>query len=169
MSKSPSCPCGSGVSYARCCRPLHRGEREAESAEQLMRSRYAAFAEKQAEYLWETLHPGHEDRAIGHDSAVAAIKETAAEHRYVGLTVLDTAPPDEAGLARVLFHARVFRKGVDRSFVELSEFARADGLVAGAVGTEATSGWRYLRGEAVPAREIAAIPGLTIASFRSRG
>jgi len=99
-------------------------------------------------------------------------------HRYVGPPVPDTAPPDEAGLARVLFHARVFRKGVDRSFVELSEFARADaavgvvegaapGVGAGVVG--ATGGWRYLRGEAVPAREIAAIPGLTIASFRARG
>lgn len=145
-----------------------------------MRSRYAAFAEKQAEYLWATLHPGHEDRALGHDSAIAGIKETAAEHRYVGLTVLDTAGPDEGGIARVLFHARVFRKGVDRSFVELSEFAREDAPAGGGAsvpsegtargaGSAATGGWRYLRGEAVPAREIPAIAGLTIASFRSRG
>jgi SEC-C motif-containing protein len=124
-----------------------------------MRSRFAAFAEKEGEYLWRTLHPEHEDRALGHDSALAAIRATAAEHRYVGLTILDAAGPDASGIARVLFHARVFRKGVDLSFVELSEFARE-----GEAGP-----WRYLRGEAAPARELPAIAGLTIAGFAARG
>ena len=37
------CPCG-GDRYGSCCAPLHRGERQAATAEQLMRSRYSAYA-----------------------------------------------------------------------------------------------------------------------------
>lgn len=122
-----------------------------------MRSRFAAFAEKQHDYLWRTLHPEHEDRALGEPSALAAIRETAREHRYVGLAILDTEPEDDAGIARVLFHARVFRKGVDMSFVELSDFAR-----------EGEGGpWRYLRGDARPARELGPFTSMTTAAFRA--
>lgn len=37
------CPCGGGA-YASCCRPLIVGEQLADTAQQLMRSRYSAFA-----------------------------------------------------------------------------------------------------------------------------
>jgi len=37
-----------------CCAPLLQGQAEAESAEQLMRSRYTAFATKNVDYLYET-------------------------------------------------------------------------------------------------------------------
>ena len=39
-----ACPCGSLLAYAVCCGPLLTGERHAETAEALMRSRYTAFA-----------------------------------------------------------------------------------------------------------------------------
>jgi uncharacterized protein YchJ len=38
------CPCGLGDDYDRCCGRLHRGA-PASTADQLMRSRYSAFAE----------------------------------------------------------------------------------------------------------------------------
>ena len=37
------CPCGSGLTYGKCCEPLHEGE-PAASPEALMRSRYTAYA-----------------------------------------------------------------------------------------------------------------------------
>ena len=37
------CPCGSDAEYGVCCGPLHTGESSATTAEQLMRSRYAAY------------------------------------------------------------------------------------------------------------------------------
>jgi SEC-C motif-containing protein len=52
-----SCPCGSAVGYHLCCGPLHHGERQAETAEELMRSRYSAFACGDADYLFRTWHP----------------------------------------------------------------------------------------------------------------
>ncbi len=53
----PSCPCGSGDAYDACCGRFHRGAGHAASAEELMRSRYAAFAVGDAAYLWRTWHP----------------------------------------------------------------------------------------------------------------
>jgi SEC-C motif-containing protein len=53
----PSCPCGSGAQFAVCCQPLHRGERQAGTAEELMRSRYSAYAVGDLDYVWRTWHP----------------------------------------------------------------------------------------------------------------
>jgi SEC-C motif-containing protein len=50
------CPCGSD-SYDTCCGPLHRGEKTAATAEQLMRSRYSAFAVGERDYLVDTWAP----------------------------------------------------------------------------------------------------------------
>lgn len=99
-----------------------------------MRARFAAFAIGDAEYLWRTLHPDHEDRARPKDEVIRALRETSRALRFMRLAIL------EARDCRVLFRAAVFEKGKDRSFVELSTFARVD--------AEGESGWRYLSGEA---------------------
>jgi SEC-C motif-containing protein len=51
------CPCGSGPSYDECCGPLHRGERQAATAEELMRSRYAAYVVGEPDHVFRTWHP----------------------------------------------------------------------------------------------------------------
>jgi SEC-C motif-containing protein len=154
---SPECPCGSGERYARCCGPLHRGEREARDAEALMRSRYAAFAKKEAAYLLRTLHPDHEDRGLPEAEVLRRLRASAGTLRYLGLAILDRRGPDADGIAQVLFLARVFEKGRDLSFVELSDFAH-DG-----------EGWRYLRGAGVPAAQFRGDPrALTIEAFLSQ-
>jgi len=56
-TKVPSvCPCCSGKAYSECCGPLHSGEGRATSAEQLMRSRFSAFAVGDAAYLLRSWH-----------------------------------------------------------------------------------------------------------------
>ncbi|GAA3667365.1 YchJ family protein [Microbacterium marinilacus] len=57
MSIAEPCPCGSGRVYAACCGPLHSGARLAETPEELMRSRYSAYAKHDAEHLLRTWHP----------------------------------------------------------------------------------------------------------------
>ena len=52
-----ACPCGSGDLYAACCGPLHDGVRQAETPEQLMRSRYSAYAKGRGDYVFRTWHP----------------------------------------------------------------------------------------------------------------
>lgn len=130
------CPCHSGLPYRSCCKPFHDGA-EAPDATALMRSRYAAFSVGDGPYLLRTLHPEHEDRKLPEAEALAALTDSARTFRYMGLTVLAHDTTDT--LSRVLFHARLFEKGKDRSFVELARF-RHDGV-----------GLRYVDGDLLPA------------------
>jgi SEC-C motif-containing protein len=69
------------------------------------------------------------------------LRDACSANRYMGLRVLETHGADAQGVARVIFAARVLRRGRDLSFVECSEFLH-DG-----------KGWRYLRGDALPPGE----------------
>lgn len=142
-----SCPCGGGE-YAGCCGPLHTGERDAGSPEQLMRSRYSAFAVQDADYLFRTLHTGHPDREGGQDGSafIEGLRASFGQLRYGGLKVLDCAAPDAHGTAQVLFLARVSQHRLDRSFVEQSDFAQEDGQ------------WRYLAGTTRPLSGLSHAP-----------
>ncbi len=53
------CPCGSSKQYSECCEPLHKGVQKAQTSEQLMRSRYSAFALGEAAYLLKTSMSKH--------------------------------------------------------------------------------------------------------------
>lgn len=57
MTLQPTCPCGSETAYDGCCGRLHRGAAQAETAEELMRSRYAAYAVGDTDYVFRTWHP----------------------------------------------------------------------------------------------------------------
>lgn len=57
MTTTERCPCGSGTGFAGCCEPLLEGVRQAGTAVELMRSRYAAFAIGDGNYLFRTWHP----------------------------------------------------------------------------------------------------------------
>ena len=52
-----SCPCCSGKLYEECCELFHSKKEFPKTAEELMRSRYAAFAIPNGDYLWETTLP----------------------------------------------------------------------------------------------------------------
>ena len=73
------CPCLSGLPYAECCEPRHRGESDAPTAEQLMRSRFSAFAVGDAAFLKATWHP----------STRPAVLELDPELRWYRLDILD--------------------------------------------------------------------------------
>jgi SEC-C motif-containing protein len=45
------CLCGSTLEFSKCCERYHRGEKNATTAEQLMRSRFTAYAKQNSEYL----------------------------------------------------------------------------------------------------------------------
>lgn len=129
---NPDCPCGSGLRYAACCRRWHRGD-EPPDAITLMRSRFAAFAVGDPDYLWRTLHPDHPERASDRVKYTGDIRRARQSLKYARLRVLDHDGRDDE--ARVLFHAELYERGKDRSFLELSTFRRT------------AEGWRYLSGE----------------------
>jgi SEC-C motif-containing protein len=49
------CPCGTRLAYAVCCEPLHNESIVALTPEQLMRSRYSAYAFAKIAYIQKTM------------------------------------------------------------------------------------------------------------------
>ncbi|WP_428815062.1 YchJ family protein [Streptomyces albus subsp. chlorinus] len=75
------CPCGRGTAYAECCGRFHRGEAVPAVPEELMRSRYTAFAVGDAAYLSRTWHPGTRPARL----------DLADGPRWTGLEILATS------------------------------------------------------------------------------
>jgi SEC-C motif-containing protein len=154
MSKKP-CPCSSGTSYAECCAPYHERKLHAQEGELLVRSRYSAFALGKIDYLYDTLHDDHPDRRHAPDQILAALRAASASFKYMGLTIVESEPRDRDGYCRVLYLARIFRRGEDVSFLELAEFLH-DGV-----------GLRYRNGKIKDGKGLRAPPaGASIATFR---
>jgi SEC-C motif-containing protein len=110
-----------------------------------MRSRYAAFALGLGEYLVRTLASTHPDRALPPDELARDLSRAPQRQRFTGLRIVRASSSGDSG--QVLFLARIFERGVDRSFGELSTFVREAGA------------WRYASGELVPVEELGDEPG----------
>jgi SEC-C motif-containing protein len=110
--------------------------REASTPEALMRSRYSAFARGLGGYLVRTLASDHPDRAQDEATLSLALSRAKDTQRFLGLTILDSRIEGEHG--EVAFHARIFERGLDRSFTERSRFRKEAG------------GWRYAGGVTEP-------------------
>jgi SEC-C motif domain protein len=110
------CPCGSRLTYERCCERWRAGE-AAPDAEALMRSRYTSFVLKRDDYLLATWHPSTRPLEISPD---------AFERRWLGLKVLrrEQLSPDSAV---VEFIARYKASGRTHELRETSRFVREDG------------------------------------------
>lgn len=124
------CPCLSGSSYQACCGLLHQGKQTAETAEQLMRSRYSAFVMQHSEYLQSTLHPTQRQ-----PDDIASFQQIMQTTHWLGLTIVDHVQDgDEAEVEFIAFYA-------DHPLGQLHErsrFCRQDGQ------------WFYLEGEFLP-------------------
>lgn len=64
------CPCGLPATYADCCGRLHRGQARATTAEQLMRSRFSAFAVQDEAYLLDSWDPETRPADVEFDPAM---------------------------------------------------------------------------------------------------
>jgi SEC-C motif-containing protein len=98
-----------------------------------MRSRYAAFALGLGAYLVETLSADHPDREHDAGALATALSRAKETQRFMGLTILESSADGDEG--EVIFHARIFERGIDRSFTERSRFRKEAG------------GWRYTGGD----------------------
>ncbi len=111
------CPCSSGLPYDACCGPLHDGTASAQTAEQLMRSRFSAFAVGDTTYLLTTWAPDTRPESLQLD----------AERRWYRLDVRSTregGPFDTTGV--VEFEAFYRDAVASGSQHETSRFVRTD-------------------------------------------
>lgn len=113
-----ACPCGSGTSYDACCGRLHRGAAAAVTAEELMRSRYAAYAVGDLDHVFRTWHPRTRPDDLTADPGLT----------WTGLTVVATAgggPGDDTG--EVEFRAAYSNAAGTGVLHERSRFERRGG------------------------------------------
>jgi SEC-C motif-containing protein len=113
-----------------------------------MRSRYAAFALGLGDYLVATLASSHPDLALPREELVRELSRAKDRQRFLGLRIVHA----EGDL--VLFDARIFERGKDRSFAELSTFVHEGGA------------WKYESGRTLAK---SALPeGFTYEDFLAR-
>lgn len=115
---SDMCPCGKGE-YATCCQPLHLGLKSADCAEQLMRSRYSAFAKHQITYIEKTT-------AIGQQKALdmLAIEQWSKANQWLKLEIVQVNEKLDKNHALVEFKAHYHDGKKDEIHHEVSHFVR---------------------------------------------
>lgn len=121
------CLCGSGLDYSQCCAPYHTGDKNAGTAEILMRSRFTAYALRDSTYLLATWDVSKRPDNIDFS------KERA---EWQSLEIIDCkkgGPADSKGL--VEFKAYYRLDGEEHVLHELSRFKKSGGR------------WFYLDGQ----------------------
>ncbi|WP_339651348.1 YchJ family protein [Halopseudomonas pelagia] len=114
------CPCGTGKQYHECCQPLHT-DAPALDAEQLMRSRYSAYALGLVDYLVSSTLPAQQSLLD-----YQAMAQWSSTSTWLGLDVEAAPPVDQhAQRAQVTFAAHwADPDGQRHSHRECSDFVR---------------------------------------------
>ena len=124
-----NCPCGSGSPFNTCCEPIIKGERESETAEELMRARYSGFVTGAIDFIVASTHSRTRNE-IDHEF----IREWSETSTWHGLEILETKAIDD-DKASVSFEARYSQGGKDQNHREKSLFEREEGQ------------WRFVTGD----------------------
>ncbi|MDN3651242.1 YchJ family protein [Thalassotalea ponticola] len=122
------CPCGSNKPLQQCCLVFIEGRDIAQSAEQLMRSRYTAYALGNANYIAQTYA-----KAQQRNNSEADIQAWIEQTHWLGLTIEDTNYSDNEQHF-VQFVASYLYQDQIRQLQENSRFIKEDGH------------WRYIDG-----------------------
>lgn len=123
MKKTDLCPCGSGQNYQDCCQRFWASQQTAQTAEQLMRSRYTAFVLEKAQYLVDTHHPEHRQT-----DQLKALKKSFKNTQWLGLEIVATElgqANDYTGI--VEFKANFKSLGKNQVLHERSQFVKEQG------------------------------------------
>ncbi len=123
------CYCSSKKPFSDCCEPLILGVRPAESAEELMRSRFSAFCLGRGDYLMQTHHPDF----VGELTA-EKLSKSSNDWQWTQLDILESRglSPNRA---MVKFNAWYLENDQLMCHREMSQFELYEGA------------WRYTKGE----------------------
>ena len=117
------CPCGTGFLYTDCCGPLIRGTSPADTAEDLMRSRFTAFAKGFWDYLEETRYPDGQELSAWYKTKF--LHDGISWRKLDILGVKNGEASEEEG--EVSFIAHYVENGEEKTLQEVSSFIKEDG------------------------------------------
>lgn len=124
-----NCYCCSGVAFAKCCEPLLEGNKKAESAEALMRSRFTAYCLGNYQYIHDT-YASEQKKAL----TVDALAQSATGTDWFALDAQPLTNTDDY----VEFSAYFVENNKVGVLHETSQFIRENGA------------WRYITGTIHP-------------------
>jgi len=133
-----SCPCGSNLDYSKCCEQIIKGTRKAQTAEEVMRARYSAYANKEFAYLLTSLYPP--TRSTYDEPGTI---EWAKNTTWTNLKIIDKnngSINDNEG--QVEFIASYTENGVDKKHHELASFKKQNDI------------WYFVDGALPPVKQI---------------
>lgn len=146
MSES-LCRCGSGLNSTDCCRPIISGQKLAKTPEALMRSRYTAFCEQNAEYLNKSIHPSK--RKL---EEASSYKTTFDSTQWLGLQIknanMDSQNPNKGYVEFVAFWMPRENAMGKTEFREMSQLHENSTFV------KEHGEWFYLEGDMLPAIKL---------------
>ena len=126
-----TCPCGQDRPLEACCGPFLEGQSQPETAEQLMRSRFSAYATGNIDYICETEENPNRD----------TIENWARSTSFKCLRVLSTEKGGEGDeVGTVTFEADFETQGQTGTHRETSQFAKLENR------------WVFVRGQHNPVR-----------------
>lgn len=120
---SEPCPCGRGKSYAECCEPVILGIRSAQTAEELLRSRYAAYVKTEVDYIIETTLPQKREQIDRN-----GVRKWSTGTDWQQLEILNTrngGSQDTEGSVEFIAHFKT--KGAESRHHEIGSFKKIDG------------------------------------------
>jgi len=126
MKFSPNnlCPCGSKIKYKKCCQAFHKGKLP-DTALELMRSRYVAYALQIPKYIIDTTHKDNKDYLDDKNLWESQILDFCINYDFKSLEIIDFI--DENLESFVTFRVQLLYKNEDNSFTEKSKFLKIDG------------------------------------------
>ena len=134
------CPCGSRESASQCCRPFLRGQ-ATPSPEQLMRSRYTAYALGEVGYILATTHPLGPQFRLDSAAWESDVQRFCQRTQFERLHVRKVEHAPGSTQAWVTFSAHILQDNEALSMNERSEFQM--------IGSR----WFYHSGESVAAMD----------------
>jgi len=102
MKNEELCPCASGKTFGECCGPILNGDKKAETAAELMRARYSAYAVGDVKFLYNSSGP-----EVQAEFDEKTTREWSKNATWQGLDVISAekgGPDDEEGTVSFIAH-----------------------------------------------------------------
>lgn len=118
------CYCQSQKTFDHCCAPIHKGERVAATAEELMRSRYSAFVVADINYLMRSHHVS--TRPVNDKKEMLRWTKSV---QWMGLQIVSKSAGQASDTeGHVEFRASYLEQGQPQCIYENSYFVKEKGL-----------------------------------------